>query len=1000
MPLNFTEIQDGESFELFCAAVLRVLGFEILSPPGRGLDGGVDMIIRSPLDPNLGITSSFIVQCKHYAKSGRSVGVDDLTGISISDLIVKYAAQGYLLITSTVVSQSLQSHLNGLQHVTGRQLVVWDRDILEARLAKANDANLVQRYFPASGRQLRDSILLPPNLPSWETVTHTLRAHAISDIAQTIAQKYIPDLYVTRASVESRLNSFINSTSSKGNLVERIRSLKGEVHETTKNCHEILERTPISKVATADPLPKPAAKYLDINQLEQYRQSYRHVTSMGTSIQTRLMELERLTEQLANLVDPQQNLYVSSRTETTALLALIQSKISESTSHFSDLKSSLGKVINLLNNGKSNIKNASTKEPVIQHRIVSLIDAILGAAEEISAGINIAYQGLEELKQKYKDLVTAINPAIVIIEKAGRGKTNLVCDLVARVGAERPVFFIAAKSLPLAIEDPVKKHIHDRVQTLPGFRQQDPLAVLSQAAHTHNSSVLVIIDGINENVDPFAFAHKVHSFLSGIEHLPVRVIVTCREEYWTVFKGIIPLVAQVLQGDLGLFTVIERDKAIKKYFSHYRILTNIDSEPLKALRDPLLLRFFCEAYGNRSEMVGDRVKHIRLKALFTEYNKVKYSQIADQLKVVRSVEAVSEYVKRIARTLLESRTTSLNREKLENVLPVDDLNNVGSLYSRLLDEDIVLEQRYIAESGAIVVNFTYEAFMEYVIGGVVNDDREASAQPVTHFITQWLSKNSGFPNIAGVLGFYLSFQFERSKEEFFEVANWLQDSGREENLYSLQIGLDNIPPEEFDRRIFVVLLKRLSLAKDKSENQNRNKPWVKLAGPQGGNLPKNVSKAPAAFSPEEALRITLRCPSSLATEFASALKMVEVDSSKAPILWAAIFEHFGPDSADMMWESIRLRFSTSQPLRKLDSTKVLKILRWCRESSQETLTPFGQKVSRSLISQWANVRGKVKLGSHGGWNSRAVAVDELIDFLRQSMTNKSSVENPDKEPFR
>lgn len=207
MPLEFSEIPTGEDFENFAAQLLNQLEFEILSAPGRGIDAGVDLIVRTPKDPALGISTVFLVQCKHLATSGRAVGLSDLNGISVSDLLVKHAAQGYLLITSTVASQSLQDHFNEIRSRTGKQLLIWNKTNIEEQIVQAKNPNLVQRYFPKSGHLIKDYILLPPLVPSWDTIVNTLHARAVTDIAQTIGQKYIPDLYVARSSLEGQVDA-------------------------------------------------------------------------------------------------------------------------------------------------------------------------------------------------------------------------------------------------------------------------------------------------------------------------------------------------------------------------------------------------------------------------------------------------------------------------------------------------------------------------------------------------------------------------------------------------------------------------------------------------------------------------------------------------------------------------------------------------------------------------------------------------------------------------
>jgi hypothetical protein len=44
MPIDFTQIESGEDFELPCEDLLRAMGFTIVHPPARGPEGGRDLI--------------------------------------------------------------------------------------------------------------------------------------------------------------------------------------------------------------------------------------------------------------------------------------------------------------------------------------------------------------------------------------------------------------------------------------------------------------------------------------------------------------------------------------------------------------------------------------------------------------------------------------------------------------------------------------------------------------------------------------------------------------------------------------------------------------------------------------------------------------------------------------------------------------------------------------------------------------------------------------------
>lgn len=63
--LDFTEIADSDTWELFARDFLSALGFVIDVEPGRGADGGKDMLVSEQLKGKLHSTKFvWLVSCK------------------------------------------------------------------------------------------------------------------------------------------------------------------------------------------------------------------------------------------------------------------------------------------------------------------------------------------------------------------------------------------------------------------------------------------------------------------------------------------------------------------------------------------------------------------------------------------------------------------------------------------------------------------------------------------------------------------------------------------------------------------------------------------------------------------------------------------------------------------------------------------------------------------------------------------------------------------------
>jgi hypothetical protein len=149
--LDFTELPpDGNDFELLTRELLFKLG---LRPfwSGKGPDGGRDLVCDEPRQSVIVPDSRrWLVQCKHNAHSGSSVGIDALD--NVVDSCTHHAADGYLLVCSTHPSAKVVERLEGISRSTQGRLVAtyWDAVAIERLLLTPTLWPIAQRFFPTS----------------------------------------------------------------------------------------------------------------------------------------------------------------------------------------------------------------------------------------------------------------------------------------------------------------------------------------------------------------------------------------------------------------------------------------------------------------------------------------------------------------------------------------------------------------------------------------------------------------------------------------------------------------------------------------------------------------------------------------------------------------------------------------------------------------------------------------------------------------------------------
>jgi Restriction endonuclease len=164
--IDFTEIPLAsggsgaqDTFELFAEELLKVIGYRIVQGPGRGPDGGRDLIVEETRKGIDGCTTvRLMVSCKHFAHSQRAVGTEDET--NITDRMRAAKASGFIGFYSTLPSSALITRLNELREGTANfDCLVYNRERIEkAILEGLHGLAIARRYLPLSfARWSRDN---------------------------------------------------------------------------------------------------------------------------------------------------------------------------------------------------------------------------------------------------------------------------------------------------------------------------------------------------------------------------------------------------------------------------------------------------------------------------------------------------------------------------------------------------------------------------------------------------------------------------------------------------------------------------------------------------------------------------------------------------------------------------------------------------------------------------------------------------------------------------
>ena len=147
--IDFT-VLDGEQFEELCEDLFKAMGYDDPPPErsGRGPDGGRDlMVTEHRISGILGAPRRFrwLVECKNFAKSNKSVQPRDIG--AITDKLALHNADGYLLVTTTIPSTSVEQTIRGIDdnERVPSEATYWARPRLTEELLKHR--HVYEKYF-------------------------------------------------------------------------------------------------------------------------------------------------------------------------------------------------------------------------------------------------------------------------------------------------------------------------------------------------------------------------------------------------------------------------------------------------------------------------------------------------------------------------------------------------------------------------------------------------------------------------------------------------------------------------------------------------------------------------------------------------------------------------------------------------------------------------------------------------------------------------------------
>lgn len=340
------------------------------------------------------------------------------------------------------------------------------------------------------------------------------------------------------------------------------------------------------------------------------------------------------------------------------------------------------------------------------------------------------------IKHAIEDLVSSLSPmearVFLIASRAGQGKTNFVCDFAENflLLHQIPCILLTGRELRFIPTDELDRNLAKlMLENSDTVTLNDALTAIGSLCEEKNAPFVVIFDGINEHPDLVRFAVAIEKT---IEHLLsfsfVKVIITCRSEYFS--ERFSNLRAATFSGSIHEVKDIHRQmpephrhRMMNAYFQFFKIkpsyMTSMVQQVLE--NDPLLLRFFSEAYGDpdaNDSIMLPAMADVYRDVIFKKYLEKKLDEVTSKQspRPGAGLSQTRQY-KDVLRTIVAEMIASAQFSDIP--LSAVDKSLLPAL-AELIAEDVFMRRDLVAgksvlDSDAEVINFTFDEFRDYLL---------------------------------------------------------------------------------------------------------------------------------------------------------------------------------------------------------------------------------------------------------------------------------------------
>ncbi len=352
--------------------------------------------------------------------------------------------------------------------------------------------------------------------------------------------------------------------------------------------------------------------------------------------------------------------------------------------------------------------------------------------------LNRLVQSLNELRTfaVSNEALLANKPYLLLVGKAGTGKTHLFCD-VAKRRNERTLPTVVLLGEQFIDSEPWQQII--KLLGLSCQNEEELLGALEATAQSYGTRALLLIDALNEGEGKRLWHKYIAGMIRTLSRFPyVGLAVSVRTSFERIVVPEQVNAAQFVREVHEGFADHEYD-ATATFFDHYQIQRPAVPLLVPEFRNPLFLKIFCKGLQNRGlTTIPDGLDGISaVFEFFVDSINEKLSR-PGQLDFDVKGKFVQKAVIALAEKMAQSEASYLKRDDartiVESVLHTQGYTK--SLFNGLISEGLLAEDIvYLGKHSTTedVVRFAYERFGDHLIANFLLEKYLDTTNPASSF---------------------------------------------------------------------------------------------------------------------------------------------------------------------------------------------------------------------------------------------------------------------------